>query len=95
MTSTRPAPDGAIGNTGEFDELDVLVVGAGFAGLYQLQRLRELGLSVKVYEAGSGLGGIWYWNCYPGARVDTHGPHYQFGHPDLWRGFDYDEATPG
>jgi len=95
MTSTRPAPDGAIGNTGEVDELDVLVVGAGFAGLYQLQRLRELGLSVKVYEAGSGLGGIWYWNCYPGARVDTHGPHYQFGHPDLWRGFDYDELYPG
>jgi cation diffusion facilitator CzcD-associated flavoprotein CzcO len=48
----------------------VLVVGAGFAGLYQLDHLRKLGYNVKVFEAGSDIGGIWYWNCYPGARVD-------------------------
>jgi cyclohexanone monooxygenase len=52
------------------EELDVLVVGAGFAGLYQLDRLRRLGYNVKVFEAGSDIG-VWYWNCYPGARVDT------------------------
>jgi Predicted flavoprotein involved in K+ transport len=54
-------------------EIDVLVVGAGFAGLYQLERLRGLRYSVQVFEAGAELGGIWYWNCYPGARVDTEG----------------------
>ena len=53
------------------DELDVLVIGAGFAGLYQLDRLRSLGFNVKVFEAGAEIGGIWYWNCYPGARVDN------------------------
>src|SRR6266567_7456924 len=60
------------------EELDVLVVGAGFAGLYQLDHLRRLGYNVKVFEAGSDIGGVWYWNCYPGARVDTYGPLYQF-----------------
>ena len=58
------------------EELDVLVVGAGFAGLYQLDRLRKLGFLVRVFEAGDDIGGIWYWNCYPGARVDTWGPIY-------------------
>ena len=79
----------------EVDEVDVLIVGAGFAGLYQLQRLRSLGLSVKVYEAAPGLGGVWYWNCYPGARVDSRGTIYQFSAPQLWRNFDYDELYPG
>ena len=45
------------------EELDVLVVGAGFAGLYQLDRLRRLGYNVKAFEAGADIGGIWYWNC--------------------------------
>ncbi|MGK2880640.1 MAG: flavin-containing monooxygenase [Mycobacterium sp.] len=79
----------------EVDEVDVLIVGAGFAGLYQLQRLRSLGLSVKVYEAAPSLGGVWYWNCYPGARVDSRGTIYQFSAPQLWRKFDYDELYPG
>ena len=57
------------------EELDVLVVGAGFAGLYQLDRLRRLGYNVKAFEAGSDIGGVWYWNCYPGARVDSYGPY--------------------
>jgi cyclohexanone monooxygenase len=77
------------------DELDVLVVGAGFAGLYQLDRLRNLGYSVAVFEAGSDLGGVWYWNCYPGARVDTWAPLYQFSREDLWRDFDFTELYPG
>jgi cyclohexanone monooxygenase len=73
----------------------VLVVGAGFAGLYQLDRLRRLGFSVKVFEAGTELGGIWYWNCYPGARVDTEGAIYQFSREDLWRDWNYSERYPG
>ena len=50
------------------EELDVLVVGAGFAGLYQLDHLRRLDYNVKVFEAASDIGGVWYWNCYPGAQ---------------------------
>src|SRR4051794_41973411 len=76
------------------EEFDVLVIGAGFAGIYQLDRLRSLGHSVKVFEAGPELGGIWYWNCYPGARVDTEGPIYQFSRDDLWRGWGVTQLFP-
>ena len=48
--------------------LDAVVIGAGIAGLYQLHKLREMGLKVKAYETGSGVGGTWYWNRYPGSR---------------------------
>ncbi|HZP88803.1 MAG TPA: NAD(P)/FAD-dependent oxidoreductase [Burkholderiales bacterium] len=74
--------------------LDALVVGAGFAGLYQLDRLRNLGFKVKCVEAGADIGGIWYWNCYPGARVDTYGPIYQYSREDLWRDWNYSEMYP-
>lgn len=67
-------------------DVDVLIVGAGFAGVYLLHRLRdELGMKVKVYEAGKDLGGIWYWNCYPGARVDTPIPCYEYSLPAIWK----------
>jgi len=59
-------------------ELDAVVVGAGFAGLYMLHRLRGLGLSVRVFEAGSGIGGTWYWNRYPGARCDIESLEYSY-----------------
>jgi len=88
----NPATNGA--NTSDAD-LDVIVVGAGFAGLYQLRRLRELGYRVKVIEAGSDIGGIWHWNCYPGARVDTYGSIYQYSDPELWKDWDYSETYPG
>src|SRR6201991_3412114 len=57
---------------------DVLVVGAGFAGLYMLHRLRDLGFSATVLEAGDGVGGTWYWNRYPGARCDSESVYYMF-----------------
>jgi cyclohexanone monooxygenase len=76
------------------EELDVLVVGAGFAGLYQLDRLRRPGYNVKVFEAGSDIGGIWYWNCYPGARVDSYEPLYQFSSEELWRDWNFSELYP-
>jgi len=59
-------------------EFDVVVVGAGFAGLYSLHKLRGLGYSVAVYEAGTGVGGTWYWNRYPGARVDIESREYSY-----------------
>ncbi len=58
---------------------DVLVVGAGFAGMYAVHRLRSQGLSVKVLEAGSDVGGTWYWNRYPGARCDVPSLEYSYG----------------
>lgn len=76
------------------DEIDVLVVGAGFAGLYQLHRLRKLGFSVQVFEAGPDIGGIWYWNCYPGARVDSNVPVYEFSMEEVWRGWNWTERFP-
>jgi cyclohexanone monooxygenase len=57
---------------------DVVVVGAGLAGLYALHRLRGLGLRVRVYEAGSGVGGTWFWNRYPGARCDIESLEYSY-----------------
>ncbi|PYM14309.1 MAG: cyclohexanone monooxygenase, partial [Candidatus Rokuibacteriota bacterium] len=59
-------------------ELDAVVVGAGFAGLYALYRLRGLGFTVRVYEAGAGVGGTWYWNRYPGARCDVESMDYSY-----------------
>ena len=61
---------------------DAVVVGAGFSGMYQLYKLRELGLSVQVFEAGSDVGGTWYWNRYPGARVDIESMAYSFSFSD-------------
>ena len=52
-------------------QLDVAIVGGGLAGLYAIHRLRGLGLKVRAYEAGSGIGGTWFWNRYPGARCDV------------------------
>jgi cyclohexanone monooxygenase len=59
-------------------DFDVVVVGAGFAGLFSLYRLRGMGLRVRVLEAGSGVGGTWFWNRYPGARCDIESLDYQF-----------------
>jgi cation diffusion facilitator CzcD-associated flavoprotein CzcO len=63
-------------------QTDAVIVGAGFAGMYMLHRLRGLGLSARVFEAASGVGGTWYWNRYPGARcdIDSLEYSYQFSH---------------
>lgn len=75
-------------------ELDVLIVGAGFAGVYQLHHLRKRGFNVRIFDAAPTLGGIWYWNCYPGARVDTHVPMYEFSAEELWRDWYWTERFP-
>lgn len=89
-----PKPMGANQHGQAVDVFDAVVVGAGFAGLYQLHRLRKLGFSVRVLEAGADLGGVWYWNCYPGARVDSHVPLYEYSMEDLWRDWSWTERFP-
>jgi acetone monooxygenase len=63
-------------------QVDAVVVGAGFAGMYMLHKLRGLGLKVQAFEAGSSVGGTWYWNRYPGARVDSQSYIYQYWFSD-------------
>lgn len=77
------------------DVLDVLVVGAGFAGIYQLDCLRSMGFNVKLFDSGERIGGTWYWNCYPGARVDSHVPMYEFSREDLWKDWYWTQKYPG
>ncbi|KAG7088770.1 hypothetical protein E1B28_012736 [Marasmius oreades] len=76
-------------------DLDVLIVGAGFSGCYNLHKLRKLGCSVKIFEAGTDLGGVWHQNCYPGARVDSHVPLYEFSMEELWKDWSWSEKFPG
>jgi cation diffusion facilitator CzcD-associated flavoprotein CzcO len=59
-------------------DYDSIIIGAGMSGLYQLYRLRELGMRVRVFEAGTGVGGTWYWNRYPGARFDSESYSYSY-----------------
>ena len=61
------------------ESFDAVIVGAGFAGLYMLHRLRGLGLTARIYEQGDDVGGTWYWNRYPGARCDAESLAYSFG----------------
>jgi len=64
------------------DEFDVVIVGAGLAGLYTIHRLRRLGFKVRAFEAGSGVGGTWFWNRYPGARCDVESLEYSYSFSD-------------
>ncbi|MEZ5815899.1 MAG: NAD(P)/FAD-dependent oxidoreductase [Hyphomicrobiaceae bacterium] len=59
-------------------DFDAIIIGAGISGMYQLLRLRELGMKVRAFEAGTGVGGTWYWNRYPGARFDSESYSYQY-----------------
>jgi cyclohexanone monooxygenase len=77
------------------ETLDALIIGAGFHGVYQLYRLRQRGYHVLLVEAGSGPGGVWHWNCYPGARVDSHVPNYEFSLEEIWRDWNWTERFPG
>lgn len=70
-------------NSAAVQLVDVIVVGAGFAGLYMLYRLRQMGFRALVLEAGEEVGGTWYWNRYPGARCDVDSVEYQLGFPDF------------
>jgi cation diffusion facilitator CzcD-associated flavoprotein CzcO len=94
LTSSVPASSSEPAEPRTFD---ALVIGAGFSGLYQLLCLRDrLGLSVKVLEAGNGVGGTWYWNRYPGARCDSESHSYCYSFSDeLMREWEWSERYPG
>lgn len=79
-------------NNNNASKVDVVIVGAGFAGLYLIHKLRQLGLSVRLYEKGDDVGGTWYWNRYPGARCDIESIDYSFGFdPDLEQDWEWSE----
>src|SRR5689334_16032898 len=69
-------------STSEPAKFDVIVVGAGVGGLYAIHRLRRLGLKVRAFEAGGGVGGTWYWNRYPGCRCDVESMEYSYSFSD-------------
>lgn len=77
------------------EPLDAIIVGAGFAGVYALYRLRQKGFTAKIIEAGTGLGGIWHWNNYPGARVDSQYPIYAFSLPEVYEDWNWSSHYPG
>ena len=88
VTTTKSAED--------IDQFDALVIGAGVTGLYSLYRLRQLGLSAQAFEEGSGVGGTWYWNRYPGCRFDSESYTYGYSFSDeLLQEWDWKEHYSG
>ena len=95
MANATPQTSSATG-TGPEEQFDAIIIGAGLTGLYQLYKLRQLGLSVRVYEAGSGVGGTWYWNRYPGARFDSESYSYGYSFSEeLLQEWDWKEHFSG
>ncbi len=93
MTDSQPTP---AADAGPVEQFDAIVIGAGISGLYQLIRLRKLGLTVRVYETGSGVGGTWYWNRYPGARFDSESYSYGYSFSEeLLQEWDWKEHFSG
>jgi cation diffusion facilitator CzcD-associated flavoprotein CzcO len=79
----------------EAEQFDMIIVGAGFSGLYALYRARELGISARLLEAGTGVGGTWFWNRYPGARCDVESVDYSFSFSDeLEQEWEWSERYP-
>lgn len=76
------------------DSIDVLIVGAGFAGIYLLHHLRKLGFNTRIHESSPVLGGIWSWTRYPGAKVDSNVPLYEFSFDDLWKDWNWTQRYP-
>ena len=94
MDGSQAIPDAPATDRGL--DFDAIVIGAGVSGLYQLYRLRELGLHVRVFETGSAVGGTWYWNRYPGARFDSESWTYGYSFSrELLQEWDWEEHFAG
>jgi len=90
MTASHEIPPQA--GAASVSDYDAIIIGAGISGLYQLYRLRELGMRVRVLEAGTGVGGTWYWNRYPGARFDSESYSYSYSFsPELLEEWNWSE----
>ena len=76
--ANAPSKSAESPRTAQHCDYAAVVVGAGFAGLYMLHRLRGVGFSARVYELGTGIGGTWFWNRYPGARCDVESMEYSY-----------------
>jgi cation diffusion facilitator CzcD-associated flavoprotein CzcO len=76
-------------------QYDAVIVGAGFSGIFLLYKLREAGFNVLLLDAATQPGGIWYWNRYPGARVDSQVPLYEYSIPEVWKLWTWSERYPG
>ncbi|PTB65004.1 FAD/NAD(P)-binding domain-containing protein [Trichoderma citrinoviride] len=84
-------------HTGPYAEnldIDAVIVGAGFAGIFMLKTLRDRGLKAYIFEAGNDTGGTWRWNCYPGAGVDSEVPEYEFSWPEVWKTWNWPNNYP-
>ena len=91
----QPQANGSVPSD-EVEQFDAIVIGAGVTGLYQSYCLRQLGLSVRVFEDGSGVGGTWYWNRYPGARFDSESYTYGYSFSEeLLQEWDWKELYSG
>ncbi|KAI0195037.1 hypothetical protein F4808DRAFT_440826 [Astrocystis sublimbata] len=75
-------------------EVETLIVGAGFSGVFVLKTLRDRGIKAVIYEAGNDLGGTWRWNCYPGAMVDCQVPEYEYSWPEVWKTWNWSSNYP-
>ena len=95
MASSAKASSEAVANSSS--DFDAVIVGAGFSGMYMLHSLRDrLGLSARVFEAGEGVGGTWYWNRYPGARCDSDSYVYCYTFDkQLLQEWEWSERYPG
>ncbi|KAF2501176.1 putative steroid monooxygenase [Lophium mytilinum] len=75
-------------------DIDAIIVGAGFGGVFILHKLRQLGLKAVIFEAGTDLGGTWRWNRYPGANVDSEVPEYEYSIPEVWKDWTWSTNYP-
>lgn len=84
-----------MGSVVEPPQYDAIIVGSGFGGLYTLNELRKRNFKCLVIDEAADLGGVWYWNCYPGARVDSKVPLYELSLENLWKDWVWTEKYPG
>jgi cation diffusion facilitator CzcD-associated flavoprotein CzcO len=85
---------GSVAQHAEGDTCDVIVIGAGFSGLYALHRLRQAGLRARVLEMADQVGGTWLWNRYPGARCDIESIEYSYSFPEVQQEWEWTEVLP-
>ena len=96
VNSTQHKDANGAGPVGDIEQSDSIIIGAGVTGLYQLYCLRQLGMSVRVFEDGDGVGGTWYWNRYPGARFDSESYSYGYSFSkELLQEWDWKELYSG